>query len=966
MKSRLLLFLIPLFFNCTSSFAQQGTWLWGVLASGSNNTTEGNSVATDANGNSFSTGWFAGKLTVGSYTLNSGVAVNATYLIKYDKNGNVLWAKQSTTPSSVYEGPNPYSQGNCVATDKYGNAYVIGLFQQDSIKFGSFGLASPGYDNGQAMFLVKYNSNGAVMWAKQVNDNLALNYTTLSAGYGVSTDPRGNVYVVGDVTSTGGAGGGNLIATLGTDTLSSYVNYYFIAKYDSAGNVIWAKQPAKFQNGEAITISTDKFGNSYIGGGFLDTSVIGKDTLVDPQTVYGTYSFVAKYDSNGNALWARQGISTYDNDAIIQGIATDYHNGIYITGYFSGQVYFGNFLLSSPELYNIFVAKYDSSGKVIWAKSSTGEPGTSQWQGYSIAADTLDQVFVSCSDDVQAYDEFNFGSGSFQVTDRGGYDGNSIIMELDSGGNFLCGEAIPGGGDDRNCISTSPAANYVNFGGDLEDTVVIGPDTLSPHSGFAELPFMTSWMPCLPYNLEFTNAVNFNCSSNTATAIITSVYRVPHSVTWNTVPVQTGDTATNLLQGTYVATIIVSTIADTLYDTVVVQPAKLTISFNSPTPTVCNGQSVSLVANGATNYTWSPDSGLNINNGDTVIATTLVTTTYIVIGITGSCSATDSVVVTVKSNPSVAVNSPTICSGTSTTLSATGANTYAWFPATALSATTGDSVEANPSATTIYTVIGTSDNCPDTAKAVVTVEIPPPLIILPQPPPVICFNFQSDTLRVASHGSDFIWSPSEGLSATTGVSVIASPSVSVTYTVTGIDSLGCAATGTESVTILQIANTPTFVQHNDTLISSSKNDNQWYRNDTLLLNDTSQYLIISILGNYYVEINNEANGCSTSSDTVDITSLTGINQLTVDNGQLTVYPNPTSSSVFIKINSPVQDAGDWNLQVTDVLGRTLFTMPPLNPLKGTFEIDLSNFAGGIYFISVINKTGREVVPVMKE
>jgi hypothetical protein len=73
--------------------------------------------------------------------------------------------------------------------------------------------------------------------------------------------------------------------------------------------------------------------------------------------------------------------------------------------------------------------------------------------------------------------------------------------------------------------------------------------------------------------------------------------------------------------------------------------------------------------------------------------------------------------------PLIAVNSETICDGETTTLTATGADTYVWSPATGLSATTGDVVDASPSTTTVYTVTGTDSNtCENSATSTVTVN----------------------------------------------------------------------------------------------------------------------------------------------------------------------------------------------------------------------------------------------------
>jgi hypothetical protein len=93
-------------------------------------------------------------------------------------------------------------------------------------------------------------------------------------------------------------------------------------------------------------------------------------------------------------------------------------------------------------------------------------------------------------------------------------------------------------------------------------------------------------------------------------------------------------------------------------------------------------------------------------------------------------SADSSSSFTTADAPTVGVSSAvTICSGDSTTLTATGANTYAWSPSTGLSAATGASVTANPTATTTYTVTGTSTaGCTATNTVAVTVNLAPPAI----------------------------------------------------------------------------------------------------------------------------------------------------------------------------------------------------------------------------------------------
>jgi gliding motility-associated-like protein len=160
--------------------------------------------------------------------------------------------------------------------------------------------------------------------------------------------------------------------------------------------------------------------------------------------------------------------------------------------------------------------------------------------------------------------------------------------------------------------------------------------------------------------------------------------------------------------------------------TVTVTPLTITVT---PNATICSGTSTTLTATGATSYSWTPSTGLSLTTGASVVANPTVTTTYSVTGTQGGCTNTKTVTVTVNSLTLAVVN-PTFCIGSSGSLSASGASTYTWSPATGLSASTGALVTANPTITANYTVTGTSvGGCVGTQTAVVIVN-PKPLAIL--------------------------------------------------------------------------------------------------------------------------------------------------------------------------------------------------------------------------------------------
>jgi len=143
--------------------------------------------------------------------------------------------------------------------------------------------------------------------------------------------------------------------------------------------------------------------------------------------------------------------------------------------------------------------------------------------------------------------------------------------------------------------------------------------------------------------------------------------------------------------------------------------ASVTISvFNPPTVTVspndsfCIGGSAILTAGGAFTYTWSPSTYLNTSIGNTVTATPTSTANYTVTGNILGCTGTATVKVVVHQLPIIHVSgADSICSGSSTLLSASGAENYLWSPAVGLLDTVSANEWANPDSTVTYTITAT-------------------------------------------------------------------------------------------------------------------------------------------------------------------------------------------------------------------------------------------------------------------
>lgn len=177
---------------------------------------------------------------------------------------------------------------------------------------------------------------------------------------------------------------------------------------------------------------------------------------------------------------------------------------------------------------------------------------------------------------------------------------------------------------------------------------------------------------------------------------------------------------------------------------------------------------------------------------------------------------TINVTLIISPNPAAnAGNDAAFCNGSSTTLIASGGDTYAWSPSNGLSSTSTSNPTASPSATTIYTVTvtNTSTGCSATDDVLITVNSLPAADAGSDA--AVCAG-NSTTLN-ASGGSTYAWSPSAGLSSTSINNPDASPASSTTYTVTVTDVNGCSNTDDVLVTVNPL---PTADAGNDASVCS--------------------------------------------------------------------------------------------------------------------------------------------------
>lgn len=220
-----------------------------------------------------------------------------------------------------------------------------------------------------------------------------------------------------------------------------------------------------------------------------------------------------------------------------------------------------------------------------------------------------------------------------------------------------------------------------------------------------------------------------------------------------------------------------------------------TVTANS-SGNICTGQTATLTAMGATNYTWSPG-GATTN---TITVSPTANATYVVTGDNAGCSDTQTIAVNVGVPPAISATATqtTICTGQSTTLSASGASNYTWTPGGG-----GNSITVSPAASATYVVTGDNGGCAATQTVAINVNQTPTDPTLSAGNGNYC---QGDVISsITANGTGTIlWYDNAGLNPVIYTGATYTPSGTVgtnVYYVVDSSAAGCKSVGTVTVSV---------------------------------------------------------------------------------------------------------------------------------------------------------------------
>lgn len=674
---------------------------------------------------------------------------------------------------------NPAGSGDdrarSVTVDASGNTYVTGSFNSPTLSFGSIVLTNTNSSNSYDVFLAKYDSDGNVLWARMATGN------STDDANSIAVDDSGNVYIGGMFNSPTLTFGSTVLTNTNTNNNSYDI---FLAKYDTNGNAIWAKKAGGTLHDGANAVVIDTLGNVLIAGYSYGSNYFSFDNITLTGGLNTGHFFLAKYSNSGNAIWATSGGSTYTTSAT--SIAVDNSGNTFVTGYFKGYILeFDTVNFNNPNgsnLYeDIFVAKYNTDGNLLWVKI---EGGAKADIAYGISTDNVGSAYITGSFDSPT---LHFGSTTLTNSSGGNYN-NIFITKYDASGNVVWANDAGGTNEDvPTAIAVDSSGNAYITGYFKSPSLNFGSTTLT-NEGIKDI-FLTkyntvgnvSWAKSVGGTTEdISNSVALDMSGN--------IY-IAGTFTFGDL-----DFGSVLLNYTGVYDIFLAKYG---------LPAAPTASSNGP---LCAGSTLSLSAStiaGATYY-WTGPNGFTSN----------------------------------QQNPTVSTNATTVMGG-------------------------------------VYNVVAT-------------------------------------------------------------VNTITGPA------------------GSTTVVINPLPASAVITQNSNVLTSSSISGNQWYNSTNQIVGANSQTYTVTSDDHYFVIVT--INGCS--SDTSNIIQIVGTRINDLENNSIFVFPNPVINELTIESNSSIK----YKFEIVNVIGQIMHS----SVLETKSIIDLSIYPSGIYTLKINTENATVLKKIVKQ
>ncbi len=253
-------------------------------------------LALASNGNIITGGWVYGNLATdfGGSVSVQGPASAATHVlfVIYNASGTALRAQ------TLYPGGGPdYSGVNALAIDNQGNILVAGNLVGPGIYRFSATVSTSAIAGATNMYLAKFSAAGVPLWARSVQSAPGgSNFLSLAA------DSANAVYVGGTLAVGGSYSFGSGVSVAPAHAGSNFI----LAKYSAAGDILWARSLVGDGDTGLTAMTLGALDSMLVAGSMRTQALFSLGSGVTVQgNRDGSNSFLAGYDSLGNAMWAR-------------------------------------------------------------------------------------------------------------------------------------------------------------------------------------------------------------------------------------------------------------------------------------------------------------------------------------------------------------------------------------------------------------------------------------------------------------------------------------------------------------------------------------------------------------------------------------------------------------------------------------------------------------------------------------
>ncbi len=384
-----------IFLTCSIS-SVFGQWTWAVKSNGT-----GYELATDVTCDASGNNYVFGNYSSGSAVFGStsplpvaGSSNSGCFLTKTNPSGSFMWAVSMGGPGVLF----PYA--NAVTTNG-SDIFVTGYFRGTLTFNGTTATTAniSGSTTDDECFVARYNAAGAVQWAvkfvgggQQRPDDIAV------------SDAKQRIFVTGSTN-----------------------NKIFIHCYDYSGALLWSKISTNTPAARGRGIVADAAGNSFC----IAKYAAGPISLPGSTAFNGSNNMLlVKYDLMGNLVWAKN-IGGSGSETPADGIELDGAGNLYIAGEYTQTANISgiNLTNNSSATTDLFIAQFNGSGTVQWAKKMGGAQNE---YAQGIATDHSGNTFLIGYS--QPNNSYNMDCQTFQTV-NGHTDNKFFVVKYDNAGN---------------------------------------------------------------------------------------------------------------------------------------------------------------------------------------------------------------------------------------------------------------------------------------------------------------------------------------------------------------------------------------------------------------------------------------------------------------------------------------------------------------------------------------------------